>query len=71
MKKLFRIISYYLGKKDFIYNDKVSKDMIPGDKLPDILMDRDVAIYNCGFDVERQLFLVIARPMKSIDDKLI
>lgn len=60
--KLFskKPLSQYKVGQTYHFNDKPAPGHIENELIPDVIFDRNVALYNCGFDMERKLFKVIA-----------
>lgn len=59
--KLIRKLKYHFGKKYVEYNDDSYEDCIPNEYIPDIIMDKDIVMYNYGYCEQKNMFKVLIR----------
>ncbi len=66
-----KLLKQYKVGETYFFNDTVPKGHIENEFIPDVIFDRNVSLYNCGYDSKRKLFKVIASGgFKEVGDKL-
>lgn len=65
LRKWLRILSYYIGPVDKFYTDKVPSTHFTTDQIPDVIFERDVLMYNCGYRTKYKDYMVIVGKRQS------
>ena len=72
LKRLFgkKYLNGYKVGQTYIFNDPVPHGHIGNDFIPDVIFERNVTLYNCGYDEKKKLFKVIASGgFREVGDK--
>lgn len=60
VRRIARIVSYYVSTRDYKYNDPIPKGFLTVDQIPVKIFDMDVMLVNWGISEKHKVHVVTA-----------